>query len=194
MESQRPPTRPEFASALNAWKALLRERGLPTDLLWVFDENLCFEPDPARPEGFRLGFQTAFTPPPAGAEQVAYDFFSEFEAPLVFYRLGSAANKSVCVMLCDQWFQDKTESEGFVRRAEWLLWLRPGTVQEVEEIKDRERWKHRLVRNRPLHELDFCMSLQSVHESLAHGRVLSTYERYALRFLHLWRRVLGQPE
>jgi hypothetical protein len=31
--------------------------------------------------------------------------------------------------------------------------------------------------------LDFCMTLQAVHETLAHGRVLTPYEQYALKIL-----------
>jgi hypothetical protein len=187
-------TRPDPEAALNAWKDLLKKGGLPTELLWVFDENLCFEADPARPGGFRLGFQTAFTPPPAEGADIAYEHFAETEAPLVFYRLGSAGNKSVCVMLCDEWFAAKQESDGFIRRDDWRMLFRPGEAVELEEIKEVGRWRNRMLRDRPLHDLDFCMSLQAIHESLAHGRVLSTYERYALRFLHLWRRVLGQQE
>ena len=194
MESERKYTRPDLGTAVKAWQDLLGQRGLPTELLWVFDENLCFEQDPARPGGFRLGFQTAFTPPPLNAECIAYEHFCEAEAPLVFYRLGSAGGKSICVMLCDEWFTGKKENEGYLHRQEWLMLFRPGEALEVEEIKDEGRWKQRLVRDRPLHELDFCMSLQAVRESLAHGRVLSTYERYGLKFLHLWHRVVGHAE
>ncbi|HWH69566.1 MAG TPA: hypothetical protein VNT26_09290, partial [Candidatus Sulfotelmatobacter sp.] len=60
--------------------------------------------------------------------------------------------------------------------------------------QDKQRWQHRLLRDRPLHDLDFCMSLQTVHEILAHGRALSTYERYGLKFLHMWRHILGQRD
>ncbi|HWQ91056.1 MAG TPA: hypothetical protein VN673_05245, partial [Clostridia bacterium] len=54
--------RPSFFEVERAWKALLQERKLPTECLWVFDENLCFEVDPARPGEFLLGIQTQFTP------------------------------------------------------------------------------------------------------------------------------------
>ncbi|HWX21897.1 MAG TPA: hypothetical protein VN578_18510 [Candidatus Binatia bacterium] len=181
--------RPAFEEAFNAWKTLLTRRGLPTEMVWIFDENLCFEPAPAQPGGFRLGYQTAFTPPPPEAAPIAYDYFSEFEARLVFYRLGSSQGKSVCLLLCDAWFENKTEADGFVRQDDWLISFRPGTNEEVEQIKDPQRWKNRILRDRPLHDLDFCMTLRAVHETLAHGRVLSTYERSALKFLHLWRRV-----
>jgi hypothetical protein len=193
MENKSQYTRPSFDEAVKAWKTLLTQRGLPADLIWVFDENLCFEPTPASPGGFRLGFQTAFTPPPREAEKIAYEYFSEFTAPLVFYRIGSCNEKSVCVVLCDEWFATKTEADGFVRRDEWLIAFRPGTSEAVEEIRDEPRWKNRLLRDRPLHDLDFCMTLRAIHETLAHGRVLSTYERSTLKFLHLWRRVFGQP-
>jgi hypothetical protein len=194
METKLRHARPTFETALAAWKAVLGQRGLPTELIWIFDENLCFEKDPARAEGFRLGFQTVFTPPPPKAERIAYEYFAEFDARLVFYRIGSAGGKSVCLALCDPWFESKTEADGFTRHDEWLISFRPGAQEEVEEVKDEARWKNRLLRERPLHDLDFCMSLRAIHERLAHGRVLSTYERSALRVLHLWRRVFGEPE
>jgi len=179
-----------FAQALSAWKAVLAERRLPTELVWIFDENLCFEKDPTSPGGFKLGFQRQFSPPPPEAEQIAYDFFCEFEARLVFYRIGSSGGKSVSLLLCDGWFEPKGETEGFIQRDEWLVSFRPGAAEEIEEITDEQRWKRRIVRDRPLHDLDFCMTLKSVHEILAHGRVLSAYERYALKFLHAWRQFL----
>ena len=188
---QTPPlVRPTYADALAAWKSLLAARLLPADLLWVFDENLCFEEDPAHPGQFTLAFQTRFSPLPPGADEIAYEHFTEFDFPIVFYRLGTAAGKSVCVMLADDWFRNKGEPEGFVRRDEWQIAFRPGTAEAIEEVTDPARWERRILRNRPLHDLDFCMTLRAVHETLAHGRVLSTYEHYALKFLHAWRRFL----
>ncbi len=181
--------RPAFTEAVAAWRAHLVQRGLPTELLWIFDENLCFEKDAAVAGGFRLGFQTVFTPPPPEAAQIGYDYFAEFPAPLVFYRLGSCHGKSVCLMLCDKWFENKGETEGYALWAHWRMLVRAGQPGEVEELTDRHRWENRIIRERPLHDLDFCMTLRAVHETLAHGRVLSTYERSALRVLHLWRRV-----
>jgi len=193
MENKSKHTRPPFHEALKAWKTFLGERGLPSELVWAFDENLCFEKDPAHPGGFRLGFQTAFTPPPPGAEQVAYEYFSESEAPLVWYRLGSSRGKSVCILLCDPWFKAKSDAQDFSKRDEWLMMFRPGTTQELEEVTDRLRWENRLLRDRPLHDLDFCMTLRAVQEMLAHGRVLTAYERYALKLLHVWRHWMGDP-
>ena len=187
-------TRPTFTEAINAWKKLLAERRFPTDITWIFDENLCFESDPAGKGGYKLGFQTRITPAPPDADQVAFNYFSDFEARLVFYRLGSAGGKSVCLLLCDEWFESKGEKEGFVRRDEWLVSFYPGAVAELEEITDEPRWKRRILRDRPLHDLDFSMALRAVHEMLAHGRVLTSYEHYALRFLHGWKRLLGQPD
>jgi hypothetical protein len=189
MDTKPSYTRPPFAEAVAAWKAHLVQRDLPTELLWVFDENLCFEKDPAAPGGFRLGFQTLFTPPPPGAEQIAYGYFAGFDAPLVFYRLGSARGKSVCLLLCDKWFDNKGQTEGYVSWPHWRMLTRAGAAGEVEEIDERPRWERRILRDRPLHDLDFCMTLRAIHETLAHGRVLSTYERSALKVLHLWRRV-----
>jgi hypothetical protein len=193
MEKPTSFSRPPFEQALQAWRSLLSQRKLPAEVIWVFDENLCFEKDPGAPTGFRLGFQTSFTPPPNEAERIAYEHFAEFDAPLVFYRLGSCAGKSVCVLLCDEWFQNKTDAEGFVSRPEWLMLFRPGPEVEIEEVQDKSRWEGRLLRDRPLHDLDFCMTLRGVHEMLAHGRVLTAYERYALKLLHVWRHWLGDP-
>ena len=193
MEKPTSFSRPPFEQALQAWRSLLTQRKLPAEVIWVFDENLCFEKDPAAATGFRLGFQTAITPPPNEAERIAYEHFSEFEAPMVFYRLGSSGGKSVCVLLCDEWFQNKTDAEGFVPRPEWLMLFRPGPQEEIEEVRDKRRWEGRLLRERPLHDLDFCMTLRGVHEMLAHGRVLTAYERYALKLLHVWRHWLGDP-
>ncbi|HEY5915424.1 MAG TPA: hypothetical protein VJA21_32985 [Verrucomicrobiae bacterium] len=179
-------TRPTFKDALEAWKKFLQERFLPSELIWVFDENLCFEKDPANPAGFRLGFQTVITPPPPDAERIAFYHFLEFDAPIVFYRIGSCRERSVCVLLCDAWFQGKTEPGGYFFRPEWGIAFRPGGPNQVEEIADEDRWKNRIVRDRPLHDLDFCLHLRGVHEILAHGRVLTAYEHYALRLLHVW--------
>lgn len=184
-------SRPPFSEALSAWKTVLAEHHLPTDLIWIFDENLCFEKDSAAAGGFELGFQTRFAPPPTNAAQVGYDFFCKFEARLVLYRMGSCRGKSVCLLLCDGWFESKAEKDGFLRRDEWLMSFRPGAKEESEEITEEQRWQERILRDRPLHDLDFCMTLKSVHELLAHGRVLSTYEHYALRLLHSWHRLLG---
>jgi hypothetical protein len=184
-------TRPPFEQALASWHKMLKESGLPPQLTWVFDENLCFEKDPASAAGFKLGFQTAFTPPPRDAEQIAYNHFMEVDAPVVWYRLGSCRDKSICLLLCDPWFQNKTEAEGFLSRPEWNMLFRTGSIQELEEVKDKQRWENRLLRDRPLHDLDFSMTLRAVHETLAHGRVLTAYERYALKMLHVWRHWFG---
>jgi len=173
---------------------MLKEQGFPSDLVWIFDENLCFEKEPTDPAGLRLSFQTVFSPPPPDAEHIAYEHFSDVDAPLVWYRLGSCRGRSVCSLLCDPWFQNKSQSDGFFARPNWLMMFRPGPKQEIEEITERPRWENRQMKGRPLQDLDFCMSLRAVHETLAHGRVLTAYERYALKLLHVWRHWLGsQP-
>jgi hypothetical protein len=176
--------RPTFEAALDAWKNVLRERNFSTDLVWIFDEHLIFEKDSqGRTE---LRFQTRITPSPQEAERIAFNYFCDFEARIVFYRIGSSHGKSVCLVLCDSWFESKTEKEGFIRRDDWLMSFFPGQAVEVEETADETRWKQRIVKDRPLHDLDFSMTLRAVHEILAHGRVLSSYEHYALRLLHSW--------
>ncbi len=135
----------------------------------------------------KLCYQTRFTPKPGDAEKVAFGYFSEFEAPVVFYRIGSSRGKSLCVILCDPWFASKGEKDGFILKDQWLMSFHPGANEDVDEITDAERWKSRVVKKRPLHHVDFSMTLRAVHETLAHGRVLSTYEHYALKFLHTWR-------
>ena len=184
--------RPVFDEALSAWKALLGQQGLPIGLIWLFDENLCFEKESAGSEVSQPGFQLEFTPPPPGAEQIAYDYFSGFDTRLIFYRLGSSQGKSVCCLLCDDWFEARREADGFIRRDDWLISFRPGAREEIREITDAERWRRRILKNRSLHDLDFCMTLRTVHEILAHGHALSTYERYALKFFHVWWRLLGK--
>ncbi|HOB34000.1 MAG TPA: hypothetical protein PKH32_14065, partial [Verrucomicrobiota bacterium] len=104
----------------------------------------------------------------------------------------SNRGRSVCLMLCDVWFEGKDETDGYVRKDDWLMSFHPGTGNEIEEIRDEERWRNRIVRNRPLHDLDFCMTLRGVHEMLAHGRVLTTYEHCALKLLGAWRRILRE--
>lgn len=184
-------TRPTFAEASKAWTSLLQQRGLPAEPLWIFGENLCFEKDARQPAGLCLSYQTAFTPIPRDAEQTAYKYFIQFEAPVVFYRIGSSQGKSVSLVLCDRWFENRKGGEDLLRRDDWLMQFRPGGTEAVEEITDENRWKNRVIRGRPLHDLDFCMTLRGVHEILAHGRVLSSYEHYALRLMHAWHRMFG---
>ncbi|HZR20959.1 MAG TPA: hypothetical protein VFE51_26995 [Verrucomicrobiae bacterium] len=191
MENKPQFTRPPFEQAQRAWEEVLRQRGLPTELIWVFEENLCLEPQSSDSRGYRIGYQVVWTPPPSEAQHIAYDHFSEFDAPLVWYRLGTSRGKSICLLLCDAWFNEKSEAEGFIKRPEWHMLFRPGPTEEIEEIKEKARWEKRLVRERPLKELDFGMTLRAIHEVLAHGRVLTPYERYALRLLHVWRHWLG---
>ncbi len=188
MESTRRYQRPPFEDALAAWKRLLTERGHSTDLLWILEENLCFEKDPGTPARVKLGFQTQFTPQPADAAKVTYHQFAVLDARLVFYRLGASAGRSVCLLLCDPWFEPKTETDGYVRYDDWLVSFFPGTNDEVEEITDTRRWQNRVVRGRPLSAVDFCMTLAALRELKAHGRVLTPDERFGLKILRSMRR------
>src|SRR5665213_2698163 len=100
-------SRPPLDEALAAWKDCLGSHGMSSEPLWIFSENLCIEHSRAAPGSYRFGFQTKFTPPDEDALEIAYDHFSETDARMVFYRLGSVPKKSVCILLCDSWFEGK---------------------------------------------------------------------------------------
>ena len=184
-------TRPQLPVALDAWKKALAERGYLTKLLWIFEENLCFEKKPKVPGGVHIGFQTRFSPVPQEALDIAYEHFCESDARIVFYRLGESKGRSVCILLGDAWFGDKNESDGFVLRDEWGISFCPGPKIEIEEIDDMRRWIRRIRRERPLHDVDFCMTLAAVDEIQVHGRVLSPGERYSESMLGKLRRIFS---
>src|SRR6185436_8366224 len=144
--------RPPFEEVLTAWKDVLKQNGFSTDVVWILEENLCFENDPRTPAGVKLGYQTSFTPQPADAAKVTYHHFAEMEARMVFYRLGESGGKSICIQLCDPWFEPKEENEGYQRRDQWLLSFYPGQREQIEEVTDPQRWKERVIRGRPLRD------------------------------------------
>ena len=183
MDTSRNYQRPPFEDALVAWKALLTHRGVPTDLVWILEENLCFEKDWGTPARVKLGFQTHFTPYAPDAAKFTYHHFAELDARLVFYRLGTNGGRSICLLLCDPWFEPKKETDGYVRRDDWLISFYPGLNEEIEEITDERRWQERVVRGRPLSAVDFCMTLAALRELKAHGRVLTPDERFGLKIL-----------
>ncbi len=188
MENTRRYQRPPFEEALAAWKSLLTRRGHSTDLVWILEENLCFEKEPRSPARVKLGFQTRFTPHPPDSAKFIYHHFAEQDARLVFYRLGANAGRSVCLLLCDEWFEPKTEADGYIRRDDWLVSFFPGGHEEIEEISDPKRWQDRVVRGRPLSAVDFCMTAAALRELKAHGRVLTPDERFGLKILRSLRR------
>jgi hypothetical protein len=183
MENARRYRRPPFEDALEAWKALLKARGYSTDIVWILEENLCFERDPGSQAGIKLGFQIQITPHPDGAAKFVYHHFAENDSRIAFYRLGSSKGRSVCMLLCDEWFEPKTEQEGYIRHDEWLISFYPGPAEEIEEITDANRWRQRVVRGRPLTAVDFCMTIAALRELKAHGRVLDADERFGLQIL-----------
>ena len=185
--------RPKLEAALAAWKKCLASHSLPTKTHWIFAENLCFEASPAAPKSFNLGFQTKFTAPADDALEIAFDEFGDTDARMVFYRLGSSAHGSVCILLCDPWFEGKGLGEGFERHDEWGLSFYPGQPGEIEEVTDLSRWLRRIRRDRAFHDLDFAMSLATIDEIKIHGRILQPYERFADTMLNRMRRVLGNP-
>ena len=104
--------RPSLKEALAVWNDTLEKQGLPTKTFWIFAENLCIEHSRATPGSYRIGYQTKFSPPDDQALEVAYEHFAETNARLVFYRLGSSQRGSICVLLCDPWFEEKNSRDG----------------------------------------------------------------------------------
>ena len=184
--------RPTLDDAIAAWKQVLTAHQLPAEPLWIFAENLCIEPSAATPGSFNFGFQTKFSPPDADALEIAYDHFSETPARIVFYRLGSAGGKSVCILLCDPWFEEKSTRDGYERRDEWKISFRPGHPGDIEEVTDLKRWVRRIKRDRAFHDFDFSMALETIDEIKIHGRPLLPYERMPQKMLNRLRTILGQ--
>ncbi len=193
MKSDAQFKRPSLAEALKDWNQLLAERGFATDITWIFAENLCVEKSRTEPGGFHFGYQTRFTPPSADALDIAFDHFGETNAPMVFYRLGGRPGRSVCMLLCDPWFESKRAADGFLRRDEWRILFYPGQKDEIEEVTDLTRWLRRVKRDRAFHDLDFGMTLEAIDEIKVYGRTLAPYERFAAGMLNRLRRLLRQP-
>ncbi len=186
-------TRPQFREALAAWQEVLAARNLPAEPLWIFAENLCFEPSLAIPGSLRVGFQTRFTPPADDALEIAYDQFSETGARMVFDRLGSSPRGSICILLCDDWFAERNERDGFQRRDDWGISFYPGVSGDIEEVTDLPRWVRRVKQNYAFRDFDFAMSLATIDEIKIHGRTLQPYERFAETMLNRLRRMMGNP-
>jgi hypothetical protein len=186
-------TRPPLREAFAAWQESLRAHDLPAETVWIFAENLCVEPARVTSDSLHLGFQTRFTPPADDALEIAYDIFSESNARMVFYRLGSSPRGSVCILLCDPWFESRNEHEGFLRNDDWGISFFPGVDGEIEEVTDLTRWLRREQGGRSVHDLDFAMSLATIDEIKIHGRVLLPYERFAESMLNRLRRMHGNP-
>lgn len=180
--------RPYYFDAVDEWKKILTQHSLPSDVRWILDENLCFEADSTRKGGMRHSFQTKFTIIPPDVAERTYAFFSDFEARMVFYCLGHSGGRSVCIILCDPVFESRGAEDGFIRKDEWLLSFHPGSGQEIEEITDEARWKNRVKRGRPHTDLDFCMPVDVLREMDAHGRPLSSDERFGVKMLPGWER------
>jgi hypothetical protein len=185
-------TRPALDEALAAWKDCLSRHGLPTEMIWIFSENLCIERSRTAHGNFRYGFQTRFARPDDDALDIAYDFFCDTDARVVFYRLGTSGGKSVCMLLCDRWFEEKRPVDGYEPQDHWKISFRPGHDGEIEEITDLARWVRRVRHDQSLHDFDFCMTLEAVDEIRNHGRPLLHYERMAQRMLGRLRRMFGQ--
>jgi hypothetical protein len=182
--------RPSLNAALLSWQTCLKQKNLPATCVWIFAENLCIEMGNA-PGSYRIGFQTKFMPPDDNALDIAYEHFAASNARIVFYRLGTANGKSVCVLLCDPWFEEKSATEGFERHDEWGVSFRPGHAGDIEEVTSLARWVRRIRRDRAFHDFDFAMSLETIDELIIHGRTLLPYERFAERMVNRLRRMIG---
>lgn len=180
--------RPPFETALAEWRRLLGTAGLETDCEWILDENLVFEKDAASPGGVKLSFQTQFTLRPADLAHASYEFFTDYESRLVFYRLGSSRGKSICMLLCDPVFETRGADQGFIRRDEWLVSFYPGDKDAIEEITDAQRWKNRMTSGRPLTDVDFCLPVAVLRELEIHGRALTPGERFGVKVFDAWQR------
>ena len=186
--------RPPLEEALAAWQQCLARHELPAEPLWIFAENVCIEHSHATPGSFRFGFQTKFSPPPESAMEIAYDQFSRTDARMVFYRLGSCPRGSVCILLCDAWFEEKGARDGFERQDDWGISFYPGFAGDIDEVTDLTRWLRRVQRDRAFHDFDFAMSLETIDEIRTHGRALLPYERFTQKMLVRLRRILGNPD
>lgn len=191
-QTNAPFDRPSLHAALLAWETCLKQKKLPAECQWIFAENLCIELG-ATPGSYRVGFQTKFTPPDEQALEMAYEHFSATDARIVFYRLGTANGKSVCILLCDPWFEEKSTSDGYFRHDDWGVSFRTGDLGEIEEITELSRWVRRIKRDRAFHDFDFAMSLETIDELIIHGRTLLPYERFAERMVNRLRRMMGNP-
>ena len=180
--------RPAFDEAIQEWTKVLNGCGLPTECEWILDENLVFEKDAQHAGGVKVSYQTQFSLRPGDLAQMTYEFFTDYDARLVFYRLGTSHGKSVCLLLCDPIFETRGPEEGFLRRDDWLISFHPGAKSEIEEVTDAERYKNRLVSGRPLADVDFCMPLAALREMEVHGRVLTPYERFGVKMIDAWQR------
>jgi hypothetical protein len=184
--------RPLLREALAAWKETLASHGVPVESQWIFAENLCLESSGKGAKNFRVGFQTKFTPPDEDALEIAYDIFSETDSRIVFYRLGTAGKKSICILLCDPWLEKRNEKDGFLRRDEWKISFHPGAKGEIEEVTELTRWVRRIKRGRDFQDFDFGMALATIDEIKLHGRPLLPFERMADKMINNLRRKLGQ--
>ncbi|MEY4385516.1 MAG: hypothetical protein RLY20_799 [Verrucomicrobiota bacterium] len=180
--------RPPFETVLTEWRRVLGASGFEPECEWILDENLVFEKDSAAPTGVKLAYQTQFTMRPADLAQASYDFFTDYEARMVFYRLGSSRGKSICLLLCDPLFETRGPDQGFVRRDEWLISFYPGEKETIEEVTDAQRWKNRMMGGRPLNDVDFCLPLAVLRELEVHGRPLTANERFGMKVLDAWQR------
>lgn len=189
--SKKSYTRPALDVAIEAWQQCLRNHSLSDDILWVFAENVCIERTNAAQGSFHVGYQTKFSPPDTDSLEIAYYQFCETNARIVFYRLGTAEDKSVCMLLCDSWFEGKTGLDGYEQHDDWNISFRPGHAGEIEEITDLARWVRRVRHDRAFHDFDFGMALETVDEIRLHGRPLMPYERMAQKMLDRLRRIIG---
>ena len=167
---------PPFDEALSAWTSFLAEQGLPTELSWVFDENVVRVPV----EGtlyFTPSFQVELDAPQPEYARIAYEYFAATPWPVVFRAVGTSASKCLCMILCDDWFEGDDEDLGVRYRKPWHMYFDAGSGEEVGEVRDRGAWRRLKARTQALSDLDFGMTLQAVRELQQHGRILPPWQR-----------------
>ena len=176
MDEQPDVTRPSFDEAVRAWTSFLSEQGLPTELLWVFDENVVRIPV----EGtlhFTPSFQVELDAPRPEYARIAYEYFVDSQWPMVFRAVGTNASKSLCMILCDDWFEGDDEDLGVSYRKPRHMYFDAGSGEGVAEVRDRGAWRRLKARTQALSNLDFGMTLQAVRELEQHGRILPPWQR-----------------
>jgi len=100
-----------FAEALKAWQNhCLPNAAFRPDCVWIFDENLCFERDPARAGEFQARIPDTVHSPRLTRRRLLNEHFCGIASRLVFYRIGNVARGIRLSGALRPWFEPKGES------------------------------------------------------------------------------------